>query len=70
MSATIATLVVTITNAVDGSVIEPIYECHGEEKFEEFVAWYQANLGLRKTAVLRGYTYNNPMPLRSVLVAK
>lgn len=70
MSATIATLVVTITDAVDGSVIEPVYECYGESKFNEFVAWYQSNLGFRKTAVLRAYTYNNPTALRSVVVAK
>lgn len=69
MSATIATLVITITDAVDNSVIEPMYECHGDDRFDDFVVWYQANLKAGKTAVLRGYAYNNPTALRSVVVA-
>ena len=35
----VVTLVAEI-ELVDGSKIEPVYECYGEEKFAEFVEWH------------------------------
>jgi hypothetical protein len=63
----IKTLVVEITNA-DGSTLRPIYECHGEEKFEEFVAWHEKNISKGTTATLKGYTYNSEVPLALVVI--
>lgn len=57
----IHSLVVEITNA-DGSKMTPVYECHGEDKFAEFVAWHEANLKPEQTASLSGFDYSKETP--------
>jgi hypothetical protein len=59
----IKTLAVEVYNKLDGTKIEPIFECYGEQKFAEFVEWYRANLPAGSVATLKGYGYNNPNPL-------
>jgi hypothetical protein len=65
----IKTLVVEIENA-DGSTLKPIYECQSESKFDEFVVWHEQNLRAGSTATLRGYAYNNNVPLAVVVINK
>ncbi len=46
----------------NGEKLNPIYECHSEEKFAEFVAWHEANLPMNTTTLLKGFDYNNSIP--------
>ncbi len=55
------TLAVEIISA-DGSTLEPIYECHGLDKFFEFVEWHKENLSEGSQAFLKGYDYNTQTP--------
>lgn len=59
----IRTLAVEVYNKLNGTKITPIYECYGQEKFDEFVSWYRENLPAGSVATLKGYGYNNPNPL-------
>jgi hypothetical protein len=63
------TLVVEITNA-DGSTLEPVYECHGLEKFFEFAEWHDMNLSKGSQALLKGYDYNTQTPEITYLVTR
>ena len=65
----IHTLSVEITYS-NGETLNPIYECHSEEKFNEFVAWHEANLAVGTTAVLKGFDYNTSTPEMVRFVAK
>jgi tRNA U34 2-thiouridine synthase MnmA/TrmU len=65
----IKTLVVDITLA-NGETLQPIYECQSEAKFDEFVEWHEQNLSKGATATLKGYTYNNSVPLAVVTIHK
>ena len=62
----IATVVVTVTNIHTGEEIEPIYEAYGYEKFQEFVTWYQENIGENKIARVKGIAYEDG---KSIVVA-
>lgn len=70
MSNEIVTLVVKVTNYATGESLEPIYECYGDTKFEEFHAWYEKQLPKGHNALLQGYALNNPNPVRSMVVVK
>jgi hypothetical protein len=65
----VQTLVVEITHS-NGSTLEPIYECHGLDKFFEFVEWHKANLSTGSTALLKGYDYNTDTPEITYLVSR
>jgi hypothetical protein len=62
----IATVIVTVTNIHTGEEIEPIYEAYGYEKFQEFVTWYQENIGENKIARVKGIAYEDG---KSIVVA-
>jgi hypothetical protein len=66
----IVTLVVKITNYATGESIEPIYECNGMARFEEFHAWYENNLSRFHNALLQGYALNGTTPVRTMVVVK
>jgi hypothetical protein len=70
MSNEIVTLVVKITNYATGESIEPIYECNGMARFEEFHAWYENNLSRFHNALLQGYALNGTTPVRTMVVVK
>jgi hypothetical protein len=57
----IKTLSVEI-NYRNGDKLNPVYECFGEEKFAEFVAWHEANLPMNTTTLLKGFDYNTSTP--------
>lgn len=62
-------LVVEITRQ-DGSTLVPAYECHGLDKFFEFVDWHKENLTEGSQALLKGYDYNTETPEITYLVSK
>ena len=71
MSNEIVTLVVELRNYETGEFLgEPIYECAGMTKFEEFHAWYEKELTKGRNALLKGYALNNPVPVRTMVVVK
>jgi hypothetical protein len=70
VSNEIVTLVVKVTNYATGESIQPIYECNGMTKFEEFHAWYEKELSAGHNALLSGYASNNPVPVRTMVVVK
>lgn len=49
-------------NYRNGNRLTPVYECHGEEKFAEFIAWHEANLPMGTTTLLKGFDYNTSTP--------
>jgi hypothetical protein len=55
----IKTVAVEVINIKTGEKLEPIYEAYGFDKFQEFVAWYQANLNSDSVAFVRGIGYEN-----------
>ena len=50
--------------------LNPIYECHSVEKFDEFVAWHKANLPIRTTTTLKAYDYNSTTPELTEMIIK
>ena len=65
----IHSLVVEI-NYRNGNKLTPVYECHSVEKFEEFVAWHEANLPINTTTTLKAYDYNTDVPEITRIIVK
>lgn len=57
-------------NYRNGDKLNPIYECHSVEKFEEFVAWHKANLPMNTTTLLKAYDYNTTTPELTEMIIK
>lgn len=51
------------------SIIEPVFECAGEAKFDEFAKWYDENLSSGQVATLKGYAHGRLL-IKSRFVSK
>jgi hypothetical protein len=67
----VSTVVVTVIDYKENrEIMKPVYEAYGEEGFNKFVVWYEANLSMFRHAIIEGFEYNNPNAIARVVVTK